>query len=203
MATTTIEKPPIYGLMAEFLNPQELYEAVKKVKAEGYEKLDAFMPYPVEEISHEVCDHQKSKVSLIVLIGGLTGCLFGFFFQCWTMGVDAWWMAPIQTLTYEVFGYSGYPFNIGGRPYFSWPAFIPVSFELTILFGAFSAVIGMFALNGLPQPYHPVFNVPSFERASVDRFFLVIESEDPKFETGATRDLMAGLGAQEVTDVDW
>ena len=201
MATTT-EKPTLYGLMAEFTSPQELYDAVRQVKADGYEKLDAFMPYPVEEISHEVCNHEKSKVGWIVLFGGLTGCLFGFFFQCWAMGVDGWWMAPIQKLTLELFGYTGYPFNIGGRPYFSWPAFIPVSFELTILFGAFSAVIGMFVLNGLPQPYHPVFNVERFERASIDRFFLLIESADPKFELETTRAFMQGLGPQEVSDVE-
>lgn len=202
MATQQV-KPPIYGIMAEFETPQELYDAVRKSKADGYHQLDAYMPYPVEEISHEVCDHQKSVVSKIVLVGGVIGCLFGFFFQCWAMGVDAWWMAPIQNLTYELFGYTGYPFNIGGRPLFSWPAFIPVAFELTILFGAFSAVIGMFMVNGLPQPYHPVFNVPSFERASVDRFFLVIESSDPQFDRAATRVYMEGLGPQEVNDVDW
>ena len=200
---TQAENPPIYGLMAEFLTPQELYDAVKRAKSEGYHQLDAFMPYPVEEISHEVCDHKKSVVSRIVFVGGLTGCLFGFFFQCWAMGVDTWWMAPIQDLTHALFGATGYPFNIGGRPYFSWPAFIPVSFELTILFGAFSAVIGMFAVNGLPEPYHPVFNVPAFERASVDRFFLVIESKDDQFDTEATRAFLEGLGPQEVTDVDW
>lgn len=200
MAITKV-KPPTYGLMAEFLSPQELFDAVKASKDEGYSKLDAYMPYPVEEISHEVCDHKKSLVSRIVLIGGMSGCIFGFLFQAWSMGSFG---QEFQDLTYQLTGgYSGYPFNIGGRPYFSWPAYIPVAFESTILLGAISAVVGMFALNGLPQPYHPVFNVESFERASTDRFFLVLESEDEKFDQASTRSFLEGLGPQEVTDVDW
>ncbi len=193
------EKPPIYGVMAEFLNPQELYDAVKAAKSEGYDKLDAFMPYPVEEISHEVVNHEHSVVSKIVFAGGLTGAAFGFLFQSWAMG----YFEPLQNLTNTLFGYHGYGFNIGGRPYFSWPAFIPVTFELTVLFGAFSAVIGMFVVNGLPQPYHPVFNVDSFDRAADDRFFMVIESADPKFDQEGTRTFLEGLSPQEVTDVDW
>ncbi|MEO1365918.1 MAG: DUF3341 domain-containing protein [Acidobacteriota bacterium] len=198
---TTEQKPRIYGIMAEFLNPQELYDAVKASKDEGYSKLDAYMPYPVEEICHEVSDHKKSLVSRLVLIGGVSGCLFGFFFQSWTMGSFG---KEFQDLTYAVTGgYSGYPFNIGGRPYFSWPAFIPVAFELTILLGAFSAVFGMFALNRLPEPYHPVFNVESFKRATTDRFFLLLESEDEKFDEAGTRSFLESLGPQEVNDVDW
>lgn len=196
---STEKKSPVYGLMAEFLEPQELLDAVKSAHFKGYDKLDAFMPYPVEEISHEVERHKKSKVSKIVLCGGLTGALFGFSLQSWAMGSWPW----LQDLTFKLFGISGYAFNIGGRPYFSWPAFIPVTFELTILFSAFSAVIGMFVLNGLPAPYHPVFNVEAFERASVDRFFLLIESEDPNFDPQRTREFLAGLGSQEVYDVDW
>lgn len=199
MASHSETKAPIYGQMAEFLNPQQLYDAVVAARAAGYHHLDAYMPYPVEEISHEVAHHKKSKVSLIVLCGGLTGGLTGIMFQSWAMGAFPW----LQKLTYAIFGVTGYPFNIGGRPYFSWPAFIPVTFELTILFSAFSAVIGMLALNGLPAPYHPVFNVKAFERATVDRFFLVIESEDEKFDLQKTRSFLQGLGPQEVTDVDW
>jgi hypothetical protein len=199
MASTEHVKPGIYGLMAEFLNPQQLLDAVKAARRAGYDKLDAFMPYPVEAISHEVYHHQKSPVSKIVLCGGLTGGLTGIFFQGWAMGAWPW----LQELTYKLFGYSGYAFNIGGRDYFSWPAFIPVTFELTILFSAFSAVIGMFAVNGLPAPYHPVFNVKSFERATTDRFFLVIESEDPRFDRAGTAAFLEGLHPQEVTAVDW
>lgn len=198
MATATA-RPDTFGLMAEFTTPQALYDAVRAAKAEGYEKLDAHMPYPVEEICHEVADHKRSKVSMIVFIGGVTGAVFGFLFQSWAMGALPW----LQDLTSQIFSYQGYPFNIGGRPYLSWPAFIPVTFELTILFGAFSAVIGMFALNGLPTPYHPVFNVERFSRHSIDRFFLVLESEDEKFDTAETRAFLQGLGPEEVMDVDW
>lgn len=200
MASHTPPRHAIFGLMAEFLNPQELLDALKKVHAEGYEQLDAYTPYPVEEINHEVCHHKKSVVSKIVLCGGLTGATFGFLFQCWAMGS----LGPLQDLGYKLFGYAGYAFNIGGRPYFSWPAFIPVTFELTILFSAFSAVIGMFAVNGLPAPYHPVFNVDRFERATVDRFFLVIESADPKFDTARTRAFLEGLHPTgDVAEVAW
>jgi hypothetical protein len=199
MASHTPSKNAIYGLMAEFLNPQQLLDAVKRVNAEGYEKVDAFTPYPVEAINHEVCHHKKSVVSKIVLCGGLTGGTFGFLFQSWAMGAFGW----AQDLTYAISGQSGYAFNIGGRDYFSWPAFIPVTFELTILFSAFSAVIGMFVVNGLPAPYHPVFNVDRFERATVDRFFLVIESEDPKFDAARTRSFLEGLAPQDVSDVAW
>lgn len=196
----TVKKPRIHGIMAEFLNPQELFDAVKASKDEGYSKLDAYMPYPVEEICHEVCDHKKSLVSRLVLIGGITGCTFGFCFQMWAMGGFG---SEFQDLTHQISGYSGYPFNIGGRSYMSWPAFIPVSFELTILFGAFSAVFGMFALNRLPEPYHPVFNVESFSRATTDRFFLVLESEDELFDEEKTRSFLESLGPQEINDVDW
>lgn len=198
MATKT-QKHPLFGLMAEFETPQALYDAVKASHEEGYSELDAHTPFPVEEICHEVAQHKRSKVSAIVFVGGLVGALTGLFLQAWTMGSFPW----LQELTHELIGYQGYPFNIGGRPLFSWPAFIPVTFELTILFGAFSAVIGMFLLNGLPAPYHPVFNVERFERASVDRYFLVIESEDPKFETDSTRAFLEGLGPDAVMDVEW
>ncbi|MEM6796233.1 MAG: DUF3341 domain-containing protein [Acidobacteriota bacterium] len=200
MAIKTLDKPRIYGLMAEFLTPQELYDAVKASKEEGYDDLDAYMPYPVEDICHEVSNHKKSLVSRLVLVGGITGCTFGMLFQIWAMGGFG---KEFQDLTYAAIGYSGYPFNIGGRAYASWPAFIPVAFELTILLGAFSAVFGMFALNRLPQPYHPVFNVPSFVRATDDRFFLVIESTDVNFDEDDTRKFLNGLGPVEVNDVDW
>lgn len=193
-----VEKPPIYGVMAEFETPQQLFDAVQAAHAAGYDKLDAHMPYPVEAISEEVEHHKPSHVSKFVFVGGLLGCLGMFSFQSWAMGA----FPQIQDLT-EMVGISGYPFNIGGRPLFSWPAFIPPTFELTILCAAFSAVIGMFALNGLPTPYHPVFNVPAFERASIDRFFLVVESADPNFEHGAVRGMLGDLGPVGVYDVDW
>ncbi len=183
MAEST-SKPALYGLMAEFDSAHTLYDAVLKAQKEGYDVMDAFTPMPVEAISEAIEHHKPSKVSLLVLIGGLTGASIAFFGQWWISAVD-------------------YPLNIGGRPLFSWPAFIPVTFELMVLLAAFSAVFGMFILNGLPQPYHPVFNVKNFERASQDRYFLVIESKDPKFDLQATRDFLAGVGSQEVHDVDW
>src|SRR5262249_27518640 len=127
---------------------------------------------------------RRTRLPFIVLIGGLVGGLGGYFMQ--------WYSAVL-----------GYAHNIGGRPYHSWPSFIPVTFELTILIAAFAAVLGMFALNGLPMPYHPVFNVPSFALATRDHFFLLIESRDPLFETEKTRAFLVGLGAKEVNDVAW
>ncbi len=182
--STTTERPATYGLLAEFTTAQQLFDAVVKAKAEGYRRLDAFSPFPVEEIAHEVCDHKKSRVSLIVLVMGLVGAAFGFGLQYFVSVID-------------------YPLNIGGRPPNSWPAFIPVTFETTVLFASFSAAIGMLALNGLPRPHHPVFNVPGFARATQDRFFLLIESEDPDFDRETTRGFLEGLGSTEVSDVDW
>lgn len=182
--TESTPKPEIYGLMAEFDSAHTLLDAVHQAQAEGYDAMDAFTPFPVEAISEAIEHHKPSKVPMLVLIGALSGATFAFCAQWWISAVD-------------------YPLNIGGRPYFSWPAFIPPSFELTILFAAFAAVFGMFILNGLPQPYHPVFNVKNFERASQDRCFLLIESRDPKFDRHSTRSFMAGLGCDEVHDVDW
>ena len=183
MADSTVSDSKLYGLMAEFPSAQALLDAVLRTKSEGYSSIDAFTPYPVEEICEEIEDHKKSKVSLLVLIGGVTGATCAMALQYYTAAID-------------------YPLNIGGRPLFSWPAFIPVTFEMTILFAAFSAVIGMLALNGLPKPYHPVFNVPAFERALQDRYFLLIESSDPQFDTEATRSFLRDLGSEEVHDVD-
>ena len=182
--TTATANTGIYGLLAEYPSAQELLDAIRQVRAAGYRTIDAFTPFPVEAISEEVCDHQRSKVPLICLGGGVLGALSGWGLQFWTSTID-------------------YPLNIGGKPFNSWPAFIPVIFEVTVLFASFSAGIGMMALNGLPQPYHPVFNVESFRRkASRDGFFLCIEAEDAKFERRATRDFLLGSGALEVHDVE-
>lgn len=177
------EQTSTYGLLAEMSSAQDLLDAIYKVKAEGYTALDAFSPYPVEAISEEIENHRRSKVPLLVLVGALTGAVLGFGMQ--------WWVSA-----------SAYPLNIGGRPLLSWPAFIPVTFELTVLLGAFSAVFGMFLLNGLPQPYHPVFNVKNFERASQDRYFLLIEARDKLFDPQKTRALLESAGSQEVHDVE-
>ena len=174
----------LYGQLAEYASAQELLEAVKLSKKAGFRAIDAFTPFPVEAISEEICDHQRSKVPLICLTGGILGALGGWGLAFWTSTID-------------------YPMNIGGKPFNSWPAFIPVIFECTILVAAFSAAIGMLALNGLPQPYHPVFNVDSFRRkASRDGFFLCIEAEDAKFDRDQTRAFLLGTGAVEVNDVE-
>jgi hypothetical protein len=174
--------PEIYGVMAEYHTPQELLEAIHAAKDAGWKTMDAFTPYPIEEVFEEL-GHHHSKVPLIVLVGGIIGGIGGFFLQYWVSAIE-------------------YPINIGGRPFNSWPAFIPVTFECTILLAALSAVFGMFALNGLPQPYHPVFNVKGFALASRNRYFLLIEHRDPKFTREAARTFLSSTNAHEVSDVE-
>ncbi len=172
----------LYGVMAEFEDPTSLVAAARRTYDEGYRVFDAFSPFPIHETFEAMHLHDK-RVPLMVLGGGILGMLTGLGLQAWVSAV-------------------AYPLNIGGRPYLSWPMFIPVTFELTILFAAFAAVFGMFALNGFPMPYHPVFNVERFTaHASQDRFFLAIEATDPKFDRGKTRAFLKGLGATEVNDV--
>ena len=172
----------IYGLLAEFDNPTEVVDAARRVHEEGYRKVDAYTPYPIEELG-EALGHHHSHLPLLVLIGGITGACAGFMLQFYTATID-------------------YPINVGGRPFNSWPAFIVPTFETTILFAALTAVFGMLALNGLPEPYHPVFNVPSFEMASRNRFFLCIQSTDPKFDLAGTRRFLEDLEPQGVYDVE-
>ncbi len=173
--------PALHGLLAEFHAPAELVKAARAVHAAGYRKVDAYTPYPMEEVLDALHLHE-THVPKLVLAGGLFGFAAGWGLQYWASVVE-------------------YPMNIGGRPFNSWPAFVVPSFETTVLFAAFGAVFGMLALNGLPEPYHPVFNVPSFGAASRDRFFLCIEAEDPRFDLAATRDFLRGLGAAEVSEV--
>ncbi|MGH9901518.1 MAG: DUF3341 domain-containing protein [Pyrinomonadaceae bacterium] len=175
-------RPPIYGLMAEFDNPTAVVAAAERVYAEGYRRIDAFSPYPIEALSEAVGVH-STKMPLLVLIGGILGGLGGYSLQYYVHVID-------------------YPLNVGGKPFHSWPAFIPVTFELTILGAALAAVFGMLALNGLPEPYHPVFNAPNFALASRDRFFLLVEATDPRFDHEATRGFLQSLGSREVTDVE-
>lgn len=181
-STESRRAPPLYGLMAEFAAPEMLLEASRRAFAEGYRRMDAYSPFPVDGLAEAIGFH-KTRIPLIVLIGGLLGCLGGFYLQYWISVID-------------------YPLNIGGRPLNSWPAFIPVTFELTILVAALSAVLGLLALNGLPMPYHPVFNVERFQFATRNRFFLCIEAIDPKFDRDATRRFLAGMNAQGVYEVE-
>jgi hypothetical protein len=175
-------RPPIYGLMAEFADPAAVVEAARKVRAAGYRRVDAYTPYPIEALS-EALDFHHSRLPLLVLLGGIAGLVGGFGLQYWASVIE-------------------YPMNIGGRPYLSWPSFIPPTFETTILLAALTAVLGMLALNGLPQPYHPVFNVPRFALASKDRFFICIEATDPKYDHDGTWSFLVNLGARMVTEVD-
>ena len=176
-----MKSPIVYGLMAEFENPTALVAATERAHHEGYRCMDAYSPFPIEEL-HEALGMHHSRLPLIVLIGGIVGGVGGYSLQYWVSAV-------------------AYPLNVGGKPLHSWPAFIPVTFECTILVAALSAVLGMLALNGLPQPYHPVFNVPRFALASRNRFFLCIESKDPKFDVERTRRFLETLGPREVTAV--
>jgi hypothetical protein len=172
----------LHGLLAEFDTAAGIVGAAREARAQGYRKLDAYTPYPVEELT-DALDLHRTRVPLVVLGGGILGLLFGWGLQYYTAVVD-------------------YPINIGGRPVYAWPAFVVPTFETTVLFAAFAALFGMLALNGLPQPYHPAFNVPSFARASRDRFFLAVEADDPRFDLERTRALLRSLGAVEVSEVE-
>jgi len=171
----------LYGLIAEFEDPNALIAATQRAHQAGYRRMDAYSPYPIEEL-HEALGARHTRLPLIVLIGGICGCLGGYSLQYW-----------VATMAY--------PLNVGGKPFHSWPAFIPITFECTILVAALSAVFGMLALNGLPMPYHPVFNVARFALASRNRFFLCIQARDPQFDLEETRKFLATLDPREVTAV--
>jgi ActD protein len=174
---------PLYGLMAEFDDVTSLVNATKAAHAEGYRRLDAYTPFPVHELFDALDAHDR-RLPLAVLLGGIAGCCAGFGLCYWVSAI-------------------AYPLNIGGRPLNSWPSFIPVTFEVTILLASFTAVLAMLGLNGLPMPYHPVFNVKRFaEHASLDGFFLAIEADDSKFDREKTRTFLQNLGAKEVSDVE-
>ncbi len=171
----------LYGLVVEFGDSNALVKAAERVRDSGYTHTDAHAPFPVHGLT-EALGIRRTILPWIVLGGGLTGCIGGFMLQYWV-------------------SVSAYPLNVGGRPLNSWPSFIPVAFECTILLAGLSAMIGMIALNGLPRPHHPVFNAPNFERASGNGFFLVVEADDPQFDLQSTRALLDDLGGAAVSEV--
>jgi hypothetical protein len=174
-------QPRIYGLLAEFPGLDELIAAARAVRREGYTRIDGYTPFPSEDLA-EALGFPHTRLPLLVLAGGFVGCVGGFLMQYYASVIS-------------------YPLNVGGRPLNSWPAFIPVTFELTVLAAALSAVLGMLALNGLPQPYHPLFHVPRFALATRDRFFLCVEATDRRFDPERTRQFLESLGAIECSEV--
>lgn len=173
---------PLYGVMAEFDNPSHLVAAARRTYDAGYRRINGYSPYPIEELWEAIGFH-RTGLPIIVLIGGIIGGLGGFLMQYYLSVFD-------------------YPLNVGGKPFNSWPAFIPITFEMTILCAALAAVFGMLALNKLPQPYHPVFNAPNFALATRDHFFLVIEANDPHYDHDEVVKFMKSLEPKEVTDVE-
>jgi hypothetical protein len=162
---------PLYGLMAEYETAKQVLEATRRAREAGYRDMDAYTPYTVEGLSSEL-GLPRTRVPFVVLVAAMVGAGAGFFMQYYSMAID-------------------YPFNVGGRPENSWPVFIPITFEVMVLVASLGALLGMFFLNGLPRPHHAVFNVPRFEHASQDRFFLCIESVDPKFDLHGTRQFLS------------
>jgi hypothetical protein len=184
----------LYGLLAEFPNPDALVLAAGEVHKQGYTRIDALSPFPIEGLA-EVMGYHDRRIQKMILAGGILGCLAGLGLQL---------HVNLLSTNVSIAGVylTGYPLNIGGRPLVSLPSFIVPAFEITILFAALTAVLGTIALCGLPMPYHPVFNVQRFrERGSIDGLFLCVEAADPKFDAAGTRQLLAGLGAREVHDV--
>jgi hypothetical protein len=177
-----VDRGLVYGVIAEFDDAPALIEAAGRARAEGYRSVEAYTPFPVEGLS-EALGHRDHFVPFIMLGGGFLGALSGFSLLAWTTVID-------------------YPLNIGGRPLFGWPSWIPITFEMTVLLAAISGIVGMFALNGLPMPYHPVFDARNFDRATSDRFFLCVEATDPKFNRVETREFLESLGALHVSEVE-
>ncbi len=181
-ATTGARYNTLYGIVAEFDEAEQVVHAATEARAAGYRKMDAYTPFPVHGLD-EALEFHDARVPWVVFLMGLTGCCSGFALQVYT-SLD-------------------YPWNVGGRPLISWPSFIPVTYECTILFAAvFGAVFGMLALNGFPRLHHPIFNAPRFELATQDKFFLCIEAVDPKFDREVTAQFLSGLGPTHVSEVE-
>lgn len=172
---------PLHGLMAEFETDQQVLAAVREARLAGYRVMDAYTPYPVKGLAAEL-GMRRNRVPMVVLIAGIIGTAVGYYMQHWTMAIY-------------------YPFDAGGRPLVSWPAFLPVAFEVMVLVASFAALLGMLFLNGLPQPHHPVLKIDRFVEAASHRFFLCIEATDPRFELEQTRQFLARLGSKAVLEV--
>jgi hypothetical protein len=172
----------LYGLMAEFDTPSAVVRAARRAYAAGYRKLNGYSPFPIEELSEAIGFH-KTILPWLVFAGGVIGGVGGYLLIYFTAVID-------------------YPIMVGGKPIYSWPMYIPITFECTILGAALTAVLSMLLLNGLPQPYHPVFNVPRFALASREKFFLVVEAKDPKYDYAETKGFLESLHAAEVFDVE-
>lgn len=177
-----MKRKPVYGLLAEFETPEALLEATQKTHAAGYQRIDAFSPMPIEGLS-EACGFEQTKVAPATFVGGALGAAIGFGIQYYASVIN-------------------FPLNIGGRPYNSWPSFIPITFELTILGASIACLVAMLALNGLPSPYHPVFNVPRFALASRNRFFLCVKARDKRFQLVDTRQFLEGLAPLGVYEIE-
>jgi len=174
--------PPAYGLVAEFASDQLLVDAGRRARGAGYRYIDAYAPFSVEGLS-DALGFRGDRVALITLVGGILGGIGAYFLQWYTAVID-------------------YPINAGGRPLHSWPAFIPATFEMTVLGAALAAFFGMLILNGLPRLVHPIFNTPDFDLASRNRFFLCIEARDPRFDPGETRAFLDSLEPMRIAEVE-
>jgi Protein of unknown function (DUF3341) len=175
-------KENLFGIMAEFAQPEQLLDAARAAYDAGYRRMDAYSPYAVEGVA-EAIGFRKTRVPLVMLAGGICGALTAYGMQWYSAAID-------------------YPLNVGGRPLHSWPSFVPITFELTVLFAAIAGLIGMLWMNGLPKPYHPVFNVPDFKLASQTRFFLCIEADDYVFDTEEVCEFFRSLGPLKITEVE-
>jgi len=183
MSESFWDRHGLHGVMAEFTEPEQLVAAAQRAYSAGYRKMDAYSPLPVDGLA-EAIGFTRTWVAPSVLVGGILGCCGGFGLLYWITEI-------------------AYAHNVAGRPMNSWPAYIPVTFECTVLLASLTAVFGMLAMNGLPQPYHPVFNNPTFsERASIDRFFLCIEANDPQFDLAKTKAFLSEMNPLEVAEVE-
>ena len=198
---TTLTQSSLYGLVAEFSDPEQIVAAARKARAAGYRIMDAYTPFPVHGLAEEL-DFHDAKVPWMIFLAGCMGAGAGYSIQLFTATPLLEPILKHPFIKDVIIRNIPYPMNVGGRPFHSWPSFIPVTYELTILFAAGAAFVGMLILNGLPRPYDSIFNTPNFDRASLDKFFLCIEARDPRFDIEDTAQFLRGLGADVVSEVE-